>query len=83
MEHPLIGSLTDLTVEELSAKIGELSNKLAIATRSGNGHLCEQVRMAIESYRNQYQVRVDEQYQKATKQAEDQHLNFDNKINIQ
>lgn len=83
MEHPLIGSLDDLTVEELSTKIGELSNKLAIATRSGNGHLCEQIRMALESYRNKYQVRVDEQYRRATQQAEDQHINFDNKINIQ
>jgi hypothetical protein len=82
MEHPLIGPLDELTVEELSTKINELNNKLAIATRTGNGHLCGQIRMAIESYNFKYQQRVDEQYRKATKQAEDQHLNFDNKINI-
>ena len=82
MEHPLIGSLDELTVDELSTKINELHNKLAIATRSGNGHLCSQIRMAIESYKSKYQQRVDEQYRKATKQAEDQDLNFNNKINI-
>ena len=54
MEHPLISSLEDLTVEQLSEKINELNKKLGIAYRTGNGHLCEQIRMAIESYQTKY-----------------------------
>ena len=51
MEHPLIGDLTKLTEAELTEKIAELNQKLSIAARAGNGHLCDQIRMAIESYR--------------------------------
>jgi hypothetical protein len=54
MEHPLIRNLNDLSAEDLSNKISELHKKLAIATRSGNGHMCDQIRMALESYQNQY-----------------------------
>ena len=78
MEHPLIGNLTDLNLDELSTKINDLNKKLAIATRSGNGHLCGQIRMAIESYRSVYMAKVDESYKK----NQDGH-NFDDKINIQ
>ena len=79
MEHPLIGSLDELTVDELSSKVNELSNKLSIATRSGNGHLCNQIRMALESYRNKYQEKLQETYRR---QDETSAINFDNKINI-
>lgn len=78
MEHPLIGSLEQLTLEELSAKINELSKKLGIAARTGNGHLCNQIRMAMQNYQNMYQSRLQESYQKAQGDA-----NFDDKINIQ
>jgi hypothetical protein len=54
MEHPLIGSLDELTLEELGAKINELGKKLSIAARTGNGHLCNQIRMALETYQNKY-----------------------------
>ena len=78
MEHPLIGSLEELTLEELSAKVNELSKKLGIAARTGNGHLCNQIRMAMENYQNMYQTRLQESYRK----AQDDN-NFDDKINIQ
>ena len=77
MEHPLIGNLDDLTVEELGSKVNELNNKLSIATRSGNGHLCNQIRMALESYRNKYQEKLQETYNKQTGGR-----NFDSKIDI-
>ena len=73
MEHPLIGDLNKLSSEELNSKISELYKKLGIATRSGNAHLCNQLRMAIESYSNKYQEKL----------REEQNKNFDNKINIQ
>jgi len=79
MEHPLIGNLDTLTIDELSARVNELSNKLSIATRSGNGHLCNQIRMALESYRNKYQEKLQESYKK---QEETSHIDFDTKINI-
>jgi hypothetical protein len=78
MEHPLIGSLDEQTLEELGNKISELSKKLGIAARTGNGHLCNQIRMAMENYQNMYQTRVQESYKKAQGDS-----NFDDKINIQ
>lgn len=54
MEHPLISNLDSLTAEQLLDKISELNKKLGIAQRTGNGHLCNQINMAIESHRNRY-----------------------------
>jgi hypothetical protein len=78
MEHPLIGDLDQLTVDELSAKVTDLNRKLAIAARGGNAYLCNQLRMAIESYQNKYQQRVQETYRQQIKDA-----NFDDKIKIE
>jgi hypothetical protein len=58
MEHPLIGSLESLNQEQLLGKISELQNKLMIAYRTGNGHLCDQIRMAIDSYNSAYQEKI-------------------------
>lgn len=54
MEHPLIPNLDALSSEELLEKITELNKKLSIAVRTGNFYLCNQLRMAIESYQNKY-----------------------------
>ena len=58
MEHPLIGPLDDLTIDELGTKITELNKKLGIAQRMGNHDLCNQIRMALESYQNKYQAKL-------------------------
>lgn len=58
MEHPLIANLDSLTAEQLQEKISELTRKLSIAYRSGNAQLCNQLRMALESYQNKYQERL-------------------------
>lgn len=73
MEHPLIGDLSKLSSEELSSTISDLHKKLGIAMRSGNAHLCNQLRMAIESYNVKYQEKL----------RAEQTKNFENKINIQ
>lgn len=78
MEHPLIGSLEELTTEELGSKVSELQKKLSIAQRTGNGHLANQVRMALETYYNAYQARLAESYKKETS-----NLDFGDKINIE
>ena len=58
MEHPLIPNLDNLTADELSAKVTELNKKLSIAYRMGNHDLCNQLRMAVETYQNKYQQKL-------------------------
>jgi hypothetical protein len=58
MEHPLIANIDNLSAEQLQEKISELTKKLSIALRTGNGHLCNQIRMALESYQNKYNERL-------------------------
>lgn len=77
MEHPLIGNLDDQTEEQLSARINELNNKLGIAARTGNAHLCNQLRMALETYQVKYRQKVQDSMARNTNGT-----NFDNKINI-
>lgn len=69
MEHPLIGNLDDYSIDELSSKISELNKKLSFAMTTGNGHLCNQLRMAIETFRNRYQEKLQEDYQKRLSDA--------------
>lgn len=76
MEHPLIGPLDSLTIDELGTKITELNKKMSVAQRMGNGNLCNQLRMALESYNTKYREKLEETYKKSQ-------VNFDDKINIQ
>lgn len=78
MEHPLIGNLDQLNVDELTTIISDLNRKLGIAMRSGNAHLCNQIRMAIESHNVKYQEKLQASYQKV---VDDSHLK--DKIKIQ
>jgi hypothetical protein len=64
MEHPLVGNLDELSVDQLSSQISDLSRKLGIASRSGNAHLCNQIRMALESYQNKYHEKLQSDYAK-------------------
>lgn len=75
MEHPLIGDIDHLTQDELIEKINELNRKLNIAYRSSNGQICNQIRMAIESY----SIKLREKQAKA---YEESNQNFQDKINI-
>lgn len=77
MEHPLIGKLDDLSLDELSFKITDLNKKLTIAMRMGNADLCNQIRMAIESYRTKYMEKNDALLRKG-----DQGKTFDDIIDI-
>lgn len=65
MEHPLLPNLDNLTLDELGSKISELNKKLSIAHRSGNGYLCDQIRMAIESYQTKYQQKSADLFKKS------------------
>ena len=76
MEHPLIGDLSNLTLDVLGEKIADLNRKLSMAMRTGNGHLCNQIRMAIESHNVKYQEKLQESYKKSD-------VDFGDKIKIQ
>ncbi len=78
MQHPFIHGLDELTVEELTAKISDLHRKLAIAHRSGNGYLCDQIRMALDSYSTKQREKLDEQFRKSGGDED----TFNNKIDI-
>jgi hypothetical protein len=58
MEHPLITDIDNLTIDELQGKISELNKKLSFAQRIGNAQLASQIRMAIETFRNKYQQKM-------------------------
>lgn len=77
MEHPLLPNLDNLTIDELGSKISELNKKLTIAHRTGNGYLCDQIRMALESYNNKYQEKSQALFKKANDGK-----GFDDKIDI-
>ena len=72
MEHPLVSNLNNLTEEQLLEKVTELQRKLSIAYRTGNADLCNQIRMAIESFQTKYQDKI----------RRDDKNNFDEIINI-
>jgi len=74
MEHPLVGDLNHLTQEQLGDKLSDLNKKLSMAMRTGNGHLCNQLRMAIESYNAKYQEKLRASYANTE--------SFSDKINI-
>jgi hypothetical protein len=79
MEHPLIGDISKLTTDELGTRVNDLYKKLSIAQRSGNGYLCNQLRMALETFQNAYQARLREQQTQNGNSSPD----FNSLINIQ
>lgn len=65
MDHPLLGSLRDVDLNELIEKISSLSQKYNQAVRFGNEHLARQVRMVLNNYQGEYQRRMVEAAEKA------------------
>lgn len=74
MEHPFITDLSNKSLEELQETISSLNTKLTFAYRTQNSPLIHQLRMAIESYKNAYNKKMDELISKQT---------IKNQINIQ
>jgi hypothetical protein len=69
MEHPLISNIDSLSSDELMSKINDLNRKLGIAINTGNAHLCNQIRMALETYQNKYQEKTKAEYSKQLNDA--------------
>lgn len=76
MEHPFVNkdSLEKNTIEELQETISTLMNKLTYAYRTGNQPLVQQLQMVLESYRGQYDKKMNEVFSKQK---------LGNQINIQ
>jgi len=54
MEHPLVGQLKDLSLEEIQTKLQEISKRLSFAYRTGNDSLAYQLQMVQHSYTEEY-----------------------------
>lgn len=74
MEHPFIVSLSDKSLEDIQNTISDLYGKLNYAHRSGNSPLVSQLNMVMNSYRTEYDKRMDEMIKKQ---------NISTKINIE
>jgi len=68
MEHPLIGDIRDLSMEELQNRINDLNKKYLWAQRN-NAHLAHQIVMALESYRTCFQQKQQEIEDSARRQG--------------
>ena len=75
MEHPFLDpkNLSELSLDELQNNISTLSSKLTFAYRTRNAPLISQIQMVMESYRNEYNRKMDELIKKQ---------NIQNRINI-
>lgn len=60
MQHPFVNNLSDKSLEDLQKTISDLMNKLTFAYRTGNGPLIHQLQMVIESYKGEYNKKMDE-----------------------
>jgi len=74
MEHPFIVPLSDKSLEDIQNTISDLYGKLNYAHRSGNSALIGQLNMVMDSYRTEYNKRMDEMIKKQ---------NISTKINIE
>lgn len=60
MLHPFINDLSDKSLDDLQNTISNLNNKLTFAYRTGNGPLIHQLSMVLESYRTEYNKKMDD-----------------------
>lgn len=74
MQHPFISDLSHLSIEDLQDKITDLTSKLTFSSRMNNQSMNHQIMMVLDSYRTEYNKRMDALYQKQ---------NIQNKIQIQ
>lgn len=74
MQHPFINDLSHLSIEDLQDKITDLTSKLSFSSRMNNQTMNHQIMMVLDSYRTEYNKRMDDLYKKQ---------NIQNKIQIQ
>ena len=69
MQHPFISDLSDKSMEELSNIIADLTKKLTFAHRMQNGPMIHQLGMVMESYKAEYNKKMDEMFKKQNLQS--------------
>ena len=69
MQHPFIGDLSDKSMEDLSNTITDLTKKLSFAYRMQNGPMVHQIGMVMESYKAEYNKKMDEMFKKQNIQS--------------
>ena len=67
--HPLQEEITNLSDEDISKRIKELSRKVAIARRGRNPELLANLQHALQTYQNAIRERRLEQWHKDYKKA--------------
>lgn len=77
--HPLSPNLTTLNDDELLKKINDLHLRLKHAYYLPNPHVAMQIRMLLDDYQGEYNVRMAE----LAKKFAEQHKKHLDKINIE
>ena len=78
MFNPLLPELSNLKNEDIDNKINELMRKYTIAARHGQGAVCSQIIVVLESYKAEQQKR----YVESTRKLMSQSKNLDDYINV-
>jgi len=79
MFNPLLPDLSTLKNEDLENKITELMQKYFIAAKSGQGAVCHQIGVILESYKDEQRRRQSA----ATQKLAGQNKNLDDYINVE
>jgi len=78
MFNPLLPDLSKIKNEDLELKITELMKKYMIAAKSGQGGVCQQISIIIDSYKDEQKKR----YAESAKKLATQNKDFDDYINV-
>jgi hypothetical protein len=62
--HPLVGDLSEKSLEELQTTITNLGNKVSFASRMHNQAMMNQLIMVLNSYKQEYSKRQAELFNK-------------------
>lgn len=54
MDHPLIGDLKDLSLDQLQIKLQEINKRLSFSYKTGNQALIHQLQLVQASYQAEY-----------------------------
>ena len=79
MFHPLLADPSLLKDQDLDAKILDLGKKYSIAARMGRGGACQQIAVALETYKAEQQSR---QGRAMADMMKKQNGNLDDLINV-
>lgn len=71
MSHPLLGSLNDKSIEELTDTIYDLNKKLSFLTRTNNQTMINQLLMVLQAYNTEYKKRQAELWNKKSSSLND------------